>query len=235
MANENEDLSLLQKALNFGKEMYNNGLDMVVPHARKEPLNPMAYVRDFNEWFAPAAQMGLDEAEGKADYPAWAYALASIPVFGKVVKPVVKATAKTGAKVAAKGGKKIDWVANRRANRERAMSDYFENMAYLNNENTFKEFNAAERNARWDNAVNYEKMLKNEAQGFIDNAEKYGMNPQHVSDLEGYIYSNDVEGINKILSMYEDAPSKANAPKAGVNVPSPRMDFGKGRTEGYKG
>jgi hypothetical protein len=66
-------------------------LDFVVPHARKEPLNPMAYVRDVNEWFAPAAQMALDELEGRENYPAWSYALASIPVVGKVSKPLIKA------------------------------------------------------------------------------------------------------------------------------------------------
>lgn len=69
----------------------NTALDFVVPHARKEPLNPMAYVRDVNEWFAPAAQMVLDELEGRENYPAWSYALASIPVVGKVSKPLVKA------------------------------------------------------------------------------------------------------------------------------------------------
>lgn len=69
----------------------NTALDFVVPHARKEPLNPMAYVRDVNEWFAPAAQMALDELEGSENYPAWSYALASIPVVGKVSKPLIKA------------------------------------------------------------------------------------------------------------------------------------------------
>ena len=69
----------------------NTALDFVVPHARKEPLNPMAYVRDVNEWFAPAAQMALDEFEGRENYPAWSYALASIPVVGKVSKPIIKA------------------------------------------------------------------------------------------------------------------------------------------------
>ena len=69
----------------------NTALDFVVPHARKEPLNPMAYVRDVNEWFAPAAQMALDELEGRENYPAWSYALASIPFVGKVAKPLSKA------------------------------------------------------------------------------------------------------------------------------------------------
>jgi len=69
----------------------NTALDFVVPHARKEPLNPMAYVRDVNEWFAPAAQMALDEIEGRENYPAWSYALASIPVVSKVSKPLIKA------------------------------------------------------------------------------------------------------------------------------------------------
>ena len=68
----------------------NTALDFVVPHARKEPLNPMAYVRDVNEWFAPAAQMALDELEGRENYPAWSYALASLPVVGKVSKSISK-------------------------------------------------------------------------------------------------------------------------------------------------
>ena len=68
----------------------NTALDFVVPHARREPLNPMAYVRDVNEWFAPAAQMALDEMEGREKYPGWSYALASLPVLGKVTKPASK-------------------------------------------------------------------------------------------------------------------------------------------------
>ena len=66
-------------------------LDFVVPHARKEPLNPMSYVRDVNEWFIPAAQMALDEYDGSEDYDWISYALASIPVVGKVTKPISKA------------------------------------------------------------------------------------------------------------------------------------------------
>lgn len=67
-------------------DFINGALDLVVPHARKEPLNPMAYVRDINEWFAPAAQMALDEMEGRESYPKWNYMLASIPVLGKAGK-----------------------------------------------------------------------------------------------------------------------------------------------------
>lgn len=59
-------------------------VDFVAPHARKKPLSLMSYVKDFNEWFAPAAQMAIDEYEGEESYPGWSYALASIPVFGKV-------------------------------------------------------------------------------------------------------------------------------------------------------
>ena len=66
-------------------------LEFFVPHARKEPLNPMSYVRDVNEWFAPAAQMALDEYEGRESYDPIAYALASLPVVGKVTKPISKA------------------------------------------------------------------------------------------------------------------------------------------------
>lgn len=72
-------------------DFINGALDLVVPHARKEPLNPMAYVRDINEWFAPAAQMALDEMEGRESYPKWSYLLASLPVVGKVAKPISKA------------------------------------------------------------------------------------------------------------------------------------------------
>lgn len=74
-------------------DIINASLDLVVPHARREPLNPMAYVRDINEWFVPAAQMALDQMEGRESYPGWSYALASIPVFGKasrVLKNVPK-------------------------------------------------------------------------------------------------------------------------------------------------
>lgn len=69
-------------------------LELFVPHAMKEPLNPMSYVRDVNEWFAPAAQMALDEYEGRESYDPIAYALASLPVVGKIGKVVNKAAKK---------------------------------------------------------------------------------------------------------------------------------------------
>lgn len=72
----------------------NTTLDFAVPHARKEPLNPMAYVRDVNEWFLPSAQMALDEMEGRESYPKWSYLLASLPVVGKVAKPIKKVAVK---------------------------------------------------------------------------------------------------------------------------------------------
>ena len=72
----------------------NTTLDFVVPHARKDPLNPMAYVRDVNEWFLPSAQMALDELEGRESYPKWSYLLASLPVVGKVGKPITKPISK---------------------------------------------------------------------------------------------------------------------------------------------
>lgn len=67
-------------------DFINGALDLVVPHARKEPFNPMAYAKDVNEWFLPWAQMALDEYEGNEKYPGWSYALAALPVFGKAGK-----------------------------------------------------------------------------------------------------------------------------------------------------
>lgn len=103
------DESLIRKALNLAKQ----GQEFVFPHASKDPLKPMAYVKDFNEFFAPAAQMALDEAQGEEEYPAWAYALASVPFIGKPAKAVAKVAGK-GGKVAGKaakkaGGKKESW------------------------------------------------------------------------------------------------------------------------------
>ena len=72
-------------------DIINASLDLVVPHARREPLNPMAYVRDINEWFVPAAQMALDQMEGTERYTPASYVLASIPVVGKVSKTLAKA------------------------------------------------------------------------------------------------------------------------------------------------
>lgn len=80
---------------NVLRDGINTALDVVVPHAKKEPLNPMSYVRDVNEWLLPSAQMALDEFEGRESYPWWSYAVASVPVVGKVTKPVVKAVAKS--------------------------------------------------------------------------------------------------------------------------------------------
>lgn len=75
-------------------DIINEALDLFVPHARKEPLNPMAYVKDVNEWLVPAAQMALDEYEGGEKNSLLEYALASLPVVGKVSKPIRKALSK---------------------------------------------------------------------------------------------------------------------------------------------
>lgn len=75
-------------------DIINASLDLVVPHARREPLNPMAYVRDINEWFVPAAQMALDQMEGTESYTPASYVLASLPVVGKVGKVVGKTAKK---------------------------------------------------------------------------------------------------------------------------------------------
>ena len=76
------------------KDYVVSAVDVLAPHARKESFNLMSYVKDVNEWFLPSAQMALDEYEGKEKYPAWAYALASIPVAGKVSKPLTKYVSK---------------------------------------------------------------------------------------------------------------------------------------------
>lgn len=115
----------------------NSVLDMVVPHARKEPLNPMSYVRDINEWFAPAAQMYLDEMEGRESYPAWAYALASAPVVGKVAKPLTKAATripKVSEIIAA--GKPINGVVFKKLDNDvtRAAAERIKEIEKLNRE-----------------------------------------------------------------------------------------------------
>ena len=69
-------------------------IDVVAPHARKKPFSLMSYIKDFNEWFAPAAQMAIDEYEGEESYPGWSYALVSVPVLGKVAKPLTKVASK---------------------------------------------------------------------------------------------------------------------------------------------
>lgn len=92
------------------KEILDSSLDLVLPHARKEPLNPMSYVRDINEWFLPAAQMYLDEMEGRENYPAWYYALASVPVVGKVAKPLKAATRMPKVSEIIAAGKPINGV-----------------------------------------------------------------------------------------------------------------------------
>lgn len=80
------------------KDILNSSLDMIVPHARRQPFNPMAYVRDVNEWFLPSAQMALDEMEGKEKYPKWSYIISSVPVFGKIGKAASKAARKSLSK-----------------------------------------------------------------------------------------------------------------------------------------
>lgn len=65
--------------------------EMVLPHTSRDPLSITAYVKDFNEWFLPAAQMALDQAEGVADYKIQDYAMAGLPIVGKFGKVLSKA------------------------------------------------------------------------------------------------------------------------------------------------
>lgn len=85
------DQNTMQAAADAGKAYVDAITGFATPHARKDPLNPMAYVKDVNEFFEPAAQMASDEISGEEEYPAWAYGLASLPVVGKLGKPVAKA------------------------------------------------------------------------------------------------------------------------------------------------
>lgn len=97
------DESIIKKALDLARQ----GQEFVFPHASKNPFAPMAYVKDFNEFFLPSAQMAIDEATGEEEYPAWAYALASVPFIGKPAKAVAKIAGK-GGKAAAKTGRMVD-------------------------------------------------------------------------------------------------------------------------------
>lgn len=107
-------------------DIINASLDMVVPHARREPLNPMAYVRDINEWFVPAVQMALDQMEGRESYAPASYILVSIPVVGKVGKVVGK-TAKQPLRIV--DFKKLDNDVTREA------AEKIEKLEALNREN----------------------------------------------------------------------------------------------------
>lgn len=86
------DESIIKKALDLARK----GQEFVFPHASKNPFAPMAYVKDFNEFFLPSAQMAIDELQGEEEYPAWAYGLASLPVVGKVGKVAGKVAKKAG-------------------------------------------------------------------------------------------------------------------------------------------
>lgn len=97
------DESIIKKALDLARQ----GQEFVFPHASKNPFAPMAYVKDFNEFFLPSAQMAIDELQGEEEYPAWAYALASAPFIGKPAKAVAKIAGK-GGKAAAKTGRMVD-------------------------------------------------------------------------------------------------------------------------------
>ena len=116
----------------------NTSLDFVAPHAKKEPLNPMAYVRDVNEWFLPSAQMALDEFEGRESYPKWSYLLASLPVVGKVAKPITKPITKVATKYAKPLTKaqKLEIIKKNNI----ANDDYH---TWIRNENDILDFNEA--------------------------------------------------------------------------------------------
>ena len=144
-------------------DFINGALDLVVPHARKEPLNPMAYVRDINEWFVPAAQMALDEMEGRESYPKWSYLLASLPVVGKVAKPATKVAAKY-AKPLTKAQKLEIIKKNNIAN-----DDYH---TWIRNENDILDFNDARKYTLDDigDVSSYPDVTKD----LLDAAEKSG-------------------------------------------------------------
>ena len=111
-------------------------VDVVAPHARKKPFSLMSYVKDFNEWFAPAAQMAIDEYEGDESYPSWSYVLASAPVLGKVAKPLAKVASKY-AKPLTKAQKLEIIKKNNVAN-----DDYH---TWIRNENDILDFNDARK------------------------------------------------------------------------------------------
>lgn len=145
------------------KDILNSSLDMIVPHARRQPFNPMAYVRDINEWFLPAAQMYLDEMEGREKYPSWSYVLASVPVVGKVAKPVAKVVAKS-AKPLTKAQKLEIIKKNNFAN-----DDYH---TWIRNENDILDFNDARKYTLDDigDVSSYPDVTKD----LLDAAEKSG-------------------------------------------------------------
>ena len=105
------DKGIIQKALDLARQ----DQEFVFPHASKNPLAPMAYVKDFNEFFLPSAQMAIDELQGEEEYPAWAYALASAPFIGKPAKAVAKIAGKGGKAAAKTAAKELqqtspEWV-----------------------------------------------------------------------------------------------------------------------------
>lgn len=145
----------------------NTTLDFVVPHARKEPLNPMAYVRDVNEWFLPSAQMALDELEGRESYPKWSYLLASLPVVGKVGKPITKPITKFATKYTKPLTKaqKLEIIKKNNI----ANDDYH---TWIRNENDILDFNEARKYTLDDigDVSSYPDVTKE----MLDEAEKSG-------------------------------------------------------------
>ena len=138
-------------------------IDVVAPHARKKPFSLMSYVKDFNEWFAPAAQMAIDEYEGEESYPGWSYALASVPAFGKVAKPLAKVASKY-AKPLTKAQKLEIIKKNNIAN-----DDYH---TWIRNENDILDFNDARKYTLDDigDVSSYPDVTKD----LLDAAEKSG-------------------------------------------------------------
>lgn len=148
---------------NVLRDGINTALDVVVPHAKKEPLNPMSYVRDVNELLLPPAQMALDEFEGRESYPWWSYAVASVPVVGKVAKPVAKAIAKS-SKPLTKAQKLEIIKKNNIAN-----DDYH---TWIRNENDILDFNDARKYTLDDigDVSSYPDVTKD----LLDDAERTG-------------------------------------------------------------
>lgn len=138
-------------------------VDVVAPHARKKPFSLMSYVKDFNEWFAPAAQMAIDEYEGDESYPSWSYVLASAPIFGKVAKPLTKVASKY-AKPLTKAQKLEIIKKNNVAN-----DDYH---TWIRNENDILDFNDARKYTLDDigEVSSYPDVTKD----LLDDAEKSG-------------------------------------------------------------
>lgn len=94
MEEDNSFGGRVKKAAKRVDNFWRGVADFINPNVAREGFTPSNIARDVNMWVEPVSQMALDEAQGRAEYPAWAFGLGSVPVLGKGAPYIAKVAGK---------------------------------------------------------------------------------------------------------------------------------------------